>query len=89
MANSIAVFIGCASTRSLSRGATWGLVAHLVGNYAPDAAQRVFNVAFPSRNQMDVAVENGLPGYSADICADVETFNRRILFQDRASQMTQ
>jgi hypothetical protein len=36
----------------------------------------MFNIAFPSRNQMHVGVEDRLPGYSALIDTNIESFNR-------------
>ena len=50
-------------------------------------AGRVGDIAAPARDQMDVAVKDRLPGGLADIDADVESRDVRVLREDSASRL--
>lgn len=56
------------------------LVIALAGDHVTDAAARVFDVFYAARDEMDVAMKNGLSGVGADVDADVETGDCRVVF---------
>ena len=59
-------------------------------DYISDSASRLFNIIFSAWDQMNVAVENCLPGGFASIDSDIEAahfgiflFNKRLGFIDQ------
>jgi len=56
------------------------LVIHFIGNDAANPASWMWCIAISSWNQVDMAMEYGLPGRCADINSYIESGDQRIFF---------
>jgi hypothetical protein len=56
-------------------------------HHAPDAAARVVHVSQPSRDQVNMAVEDGLPSSRAAVDPDVEAWNGTVTFASARSSI--
>lgn len=65
------------------------LVIAFARDQVPNTASRILNVALPTGDQMNVAVEDGLPSGGSCIHTDVEPFNRCVFLDDERLQVTQ
>lgn len=54
-----------------------------------DAAARVLDIARTARDQVEVAVKDGLPGHRTDVDADVEPCNRGVTRKEQSAYLTQ
>jgi hypothetical protein len=54
------------------------LVKAFTGDYVADTAPGIFDIAFATRDEVDVAVEDGLAGSPARIHANVEGDHHRV-----------